>query len=189
MNGMSIKIKSFHDHRVKKFEKEIRRYLKKKSQVNFVLEETGEVIEPHSFHAYMFKSMVERMYSRMEEKSFPFHAILMYAQIHTLRDLKTDSFEYPYSDEYDLYLEMIKNYDIITISVYDDKFLHRPEIPYWDVWCAVNKKRKAIIPMKFSKDLSKLYPNWFYEGELVALNKSDGDIDFDLLERVKLVMS
>lgn len=189
MTGMSIKIKSLHDHRVKKFEKKIRRYLKKKSQVNFVLEETGQVIETHFFHAYVFKSMVERMYSHTEEKSFPFHKILMYAQIHTLRDLKTDSFESPYSDEYDLYLDMVKNYDIITISVYDEKFLRRPDSPYWDVFCAVNEKRKAIIPLKFSKDLSKLYPNWFHEGELVALNKSDSDINFDLLERVKLAMS
>ena len=177
------------EHRVKKFEKEIRRHLKKMSRVNFVLEGTNEILESHSFHAYMFKGVVDKIYRESDEKKFPFHLLLMYAQLHALRNLKTDTYESPHADDWALYLDMVNNYDFITLSVYDERFLHKPEQSYWDIACAVNKKREAIIPMRFSRDLSELYPNWFEEGELVTHNKIEVGIDLDLIEKIKMVMS
>ena len=180
-------IANFADHKLKKFEKEIRRYFKSISKMHFILEEGGQPVESNSFHAYMFKNTVDSIYKDSKEKRFPFHMLLTYAQIFTLRNLKTNCFESPFEDDYHTFLDML-NYDFITLSVYDNKFLHNPKKSYWDIACAANKTKKTIVPIQFSKDLSGLYPNWFEEGDLVVHNKIEVGVDLNLINKIKEVM-
>lgn len=184
----SLKITSLKSFKIKKYEKEIRRYLSKMTNIQFLIENTNEVLDSCAFHAYMFKSAVDHIYEFSTETRFPFHMLLIYASLFARRNLKTDSFESPYEDDYDLYLELVKNYDFITLSVYDEKTLFKPPRSYWDICCAVNKKREAIVPIKFSRDLSALYSKWFHEGELVQHNKVDVGEDLELINKLNIVL-
>ena len=52
-----------------------------------------------------------------------------------------------------------------------------------------NSNNRELPVCSFTFQLHELKNKGCQEGELVTLNKSDGDIDFDLVERVKLAMS
>jgi len=184
----SINIKSILDYKVKRFEKEIRRHLKKMSEVNFIIEGTNEILDANSFHAYMFKSIVDGIYNSTENEHFPFHMLLIYAQIFTLRNLKTDEYHSPFDDNFDLYMDMIDKNEFISLSIYDQNFLHKPDSPFISIACAVNKKRKNIIPLQFSKDISKIYPEWFKDGEIEIHKKVEVGVDFDLIEKINLAL-
>ena len=186
MRENSKTISCLAGHRVKQFEKEIRRYLKKIPDP--VIDTGAEFISTSTLHVYIFKNILDTMYLDLEEDEFPFMHILIYSYIFTLRNLKTDTYIASCEDEYEDLMKMVNNHDVVTLYIYDDKFLHKPENPFCEIFCAVNKKRSAVIPMSFSKNLGLTYPEWFKD-ELEYKQKVEVGIDFDLIERVKMVMS
>lgn len=174
----STTVTNLYGHRLKKFEKEIRRFLHKNA-----------CPEGSAFNAYIFKTMVDKIYNMGEglfEEQFP--AVALYSRIFTLRNLKTDTYIPKHNDEYKDFLELINNYTCFTLHIYNHKFLHKPENAYCRIVCAINKNKKNIIPIQFSANLSIDYPRWF-NVNLVKYNKIDGIINSDLIEGIEMALS
>lgn len=176
--------------RTKKFEREIRRYLK--SLPEFSFEENGIFHTSSTAHLYLFNSILDVMHKRndcIEKDTFPLMTIILYSYIHTHRNLNTDKLisksEYM-EEEIDA---LIAKHECVILWIYDSKFLHKPDQPFLRIICAINKNRKVIVPMQFSEDASKLYPKWFRESlKQKSIKKEDG-LDHELLEMVKYVLS
>lgn len=181
MNITRSAITSLKDYRIKKFEKKIRRFLVGFSNSACIV--NGVYYNSQVFNAYLFKSMLDNMHEENIVDN-PIDAIISYSHAFTLTDLKSDSLVVISSDENKERLNLIDNYDAFVIHVYDDKSYLDPKEPYCRIFFALNKNKKEIIPIKFTRDLSLDFPKWFV-GKLERRDNIKNGIDMDLMQRIK----
>jgi len=181
-----MKIKSLEQHKIKRFEKEIRRYLK--NQPEFSCEHQGQIITSSTYHIYVFKGILDKMYRESgTDKDFPFDILMFYSNIFTNRNLKTNAYEPKGDDDMETIDYIIDNHQILAMWIYDEKFPYKPENFWCRIACAINPKKRIIVPMQFSINLSMEYPDWF-DGKLTESTPPEVGVDFDLIERIKIVM-
>ena len=178
-------IQNLSDFKIKKFEKEIRRYLRKIPEPFF--EYNNETISGSTFHAYLFRDLIDIRYKDLEIHDFPIEHILIYSRMLTLRNLKNDIYTPLFEDEYEDFMQIVSDYSCVILHIYDKKFLHKPSNPFCEIFCAVNKNKPAIVPMSFSINIGEFYPRWFVD-KLEKHEKVEVGIDFKLLEKVKIAM-
>jgi hypothetical protein len=186
MTDKYIAIKSLCEHRIKKFEKEIRRYFSR--QPEFQIEDNGQIITSSTYHIYLFKNVLDNIYSSGDHTEFPIELFFIYGNMFTHRNIKTDIYIPHGEDDIESINFIIDNHECLVLWVYDEKFPHKPENPFLRVTCAVNTKKRLIVPMQFSDNLSHVYPKWF-EGKLIQDVRPEVGVDFNLIERIKEAMS
>lgn len=160
MNNKKIAI--LEGHRVKKFEKEIRRFLETVTEYRAVSNETDYTMR--TYPIYLFKHVLDLMHEEdLHSGQFPIEHIIVLGTIFTLRNLKTNTYQPKSEYMQEEVSHIIDNHESLSIWIYDAGFLHKPHDPALLINCAINKKKRGIIPIQYNMDMSLFYPKWFKE--------------------------